>query len=165
MASEAAGDRWRLRRREFIGASAASGLAMAGPINYVALARERKLPVAANGAFAHGVSSGFPAPQAITLWTRVSELTRASRLTLEVATDSHFRKVVKRQEVIADPKNDYTVHARIAGLKPAHEYHYRFHTKHKHSRVGTFRTLPPVDSNQTIRIGFYSCQSYEAGYF
>jgi alkaline phosphatase D len=53
----------------------------------------------------------------------------------------------------------------VNGLKPAHEYWYRFHTKKVNSRVGTFRTLPPADSNQPLRIGFYSCQSYEAGFF
>src|SRR3954453_5225613 len=157
-----------LRRREFvIAGTSAAGLALAGagPLNYVALAKERNLPLAAAGKFAHGVSSGFPGSNAITLWTRVSELTRSSRLTLEVATDKHFRHVVKRQAVIADSKHDYTVHTRVTHLKPAHEYFYRFHTKHKHSRVGTFRTLPPADSNQALKIGFYSCQSYEAGYY
>jgi alkaline phosphatase D len=157
----------QLRRREFVVASAAAGFALAGPgpLNYVALAKDRKLPLAKGGAFAHGVASGFPGSNAITLWTRVTELTRSSRLTLEVAADKHFRKVVKRQVVTADAKRDFTVHARVAGLKPAHEYHYRFETKDKHSRVGTFRTLPPANSNQAIKIGFYSCQSYEAGFF
>src|SRR4051812_15284127 len=152
-----------LKRREFVIAGTGAGLLLAapGPLNYVALAKQRKLPLASAGKFAHGVASGFPAPKAITLWTRVSELTRASRLTLEVATNKHFRHVVKRQDVIADANADYTVHARVAGLKPAHEYHYRFHTKHTNSRVGTFRTLPPANSNQPVRIGFYSCQSYE----
>jgi alkaline phosphatase D len=153
------------RRREFIAAGAASGLTLAGPLNYVALARERKLPLAAEGAFAHGVASGFPGSNAITLWTRVTELTKSSRLTLEVATDKHFRHVVKRQDAVADATKDYTVHARVAGLKPGHEYFYRFDTKKKHSRVGTFRTLPPASSNQALKIGFYSCQSYEAGFF
>jgi alkaline phosphatase D len=157
----------RLRRREFVFASAGAGLAFAGmgPVNYVALAKQRALPLAKNGKFAHGVASGDPASNSITLWTRVSELTKSSRLTLEVASDKHFRKVIKRQEVIADAGKDYTVHARVSKLKPAHEYWYRFHTQHKDSRVGTFRTLPPADSNQPVRIGFYSCQSYEAGYF
>jgi alkaline phosphatase D len=157
----------RLRRREFVIAGAGAGLALAGPgpLNYAALARARKLPTASQGKFAHGVASGFPAPTGTTLWTRVSELTRTSRLTLEVATDKHFRHVVKRQKVVADAGNDYTVHARVTGLKPTHEYFYRFDTKHTHSRVGTFRTLPPANSNQPIKIGFYSCQSYEAGYY
>src|SRR4051794_15364659 len=159
----------RLRRREFVvaGAGAGAGLAFAGvgPLNYVALAKQRNLPLAAEGAFAHGVASGIPTPRGITLWTRVSELTRSSQLTLEVATDKHFRDVVKRQKVVADANKDFTVHAAVGKLKPAHEYHYRFHTKHTNSRVGTFRTLPPADSNQAIKIGFYSCQSYEAGYY
>jgi alkaline phosphatase D len=157
----------RLRRREFVIAGAGAGLVLAGPgpLNYAALARSRNLPVATEGAFAHGVASGFPAPNAITLWTRVSELARSSRLTLEVAKDKHFRHVVKRSQVVADSARDYTVHARLAGLKPSTEYFYRFETKKKHSRVGTFRTLPPADSNQTIRIGYYSCQAYEAGYY
>src|SRR6476469_5951987 len=157
----------RLRRREFVVAGAGAGLAFAGvgPVNYVALAKERKLPVASHGTFAHGVASGIPTPRGITLWTRVSELTRSSRLTLEVATDQHFRHVVKRQPVVADANKDFTVHAAIGKLKPAHQYYYRFHTKHSNSRVGRFRTLPPADSNQPIKIGFYSCQSYEAGYY
>src|SRR3954463_8573656 len=156
-----------LRRREFVIASAGAGLALAGPgpLNYVALAKDRRLPVAKEGAFAHGVASGVPSPKGITLWTRVSELTRSSRLTLEVATDKHFKHVVNRASVVADSNKDYTVHIGVAGLKPAHEYFYRFHTKHTNSRVGTFRTLPPADSNTPIKIGFYSCQSYEAGYF
>ena len=146
-----------MRRREFVFASAGAGLAFTGigPLNYVALAKQRKLPAAANGAFAHGVASGIPTPRGITLWTRVSELTRSSSLTLEVATDKHFRHVVKRQPVVADATKDFTVHATVGKLRPAHEYFYRFHTKHKHSRVGRFRTLPPADSNTPLRIGFF----------
>jgi alkaline phosphatase D len=155
----------RVRRREFLIAGAASGLAVAGPVNYAALARARRLPVADGGSFAHGVSSGFPSSSEITLWTRVSELGRSSKIGLEVATDPTFRHVVCTQQPLADAGKDFTVHARVSGLRPAHEYHYRFHTKHKSSRVGMFRTLPPPDSNHAIRIGFYSCSSYEAGYF
>ena len=157
----------RLRRREFVFASAGAALAFSGtgPLNYVALAKQRALPLAKGGKFAHGVASGDPGSNAMTLWTRVSDLTSSSRLTLEVATDKHFRKVVKRQEVVADAGKDYTVHARVTKLKPAEEYFYRFHTKNKNSGIGTFRTLPPANSNQPIKIGFFSCQSYEAGYF
>lgn len=157
----------RLRRREFVIASAGAGLALAGPgpFNYAALARSSKVPLATEGTFAHGVASGMPTPKGTVLWTRVSELTRSSRVAMEVATDKHFRHVVQRQVVTAKKEDDYTVHATVGGLKPAHEYFYRFETKKKHSRVGTFRTLPPADSNTPIRIGFYSCQAYEAGYY
>ncbi len=155
----------RLGRREFLIAGAGAGLTLAAPLNLAAVARAKRLPVASAGRFAHGVASGFPSPRGITLWTRVSELERSSRIGLEVAKDAHFRRLVRNQQVIADARKDFTVHAPISGLRPATEYHYRFHTRHGSSHVGRFRTLPPADSNQTVRIGFYSCSSYEAGYF
>lgn len=157
-----------LRRREFLVAGAAAGAtaaAVSGPLNYVALARGRNLPVAKGGKFAHGVSAGFPSSKSITLWTRVSELDRSSEVTLEVAKDEQFKQVVKRKQVTASSNHDYTIHERISGLKPGAEYHYRFETKNKQSRVGKFRTLPPADSNQPLKIAYYSCQDYEAGYF
>src|SRR5690349_21597550 len=116
----------RLGRREFLIASAASGLALAGPINHAALARARRLPVATGGSFEHGVSSGFISDTDITLWTRVSELERSSKIGLEVATDPHFRHVVVRRQSIAHAAKDFTVHSLVNGLKPSHEYHYRF---------------------------------------
>ena len=83
-----------VRRREFLIAGAGAGLALAGPVNYVALARNRRLPLAREGKFAHGVASGVPSPTAITLWTRLSGVERSSRLRLEVAEDKHFRRLV-----------------------------------------------------------------------
>src|SRR5215213_3511899 len=38
-------------------------------------------------------------------------------------------------------------------------------TKDPKSPVGRFKTAPPLDSNKPIRIGFYSCQHYEAGFY
>ena len=103
-----------LRRREFLIASAAAGLTVAGPINHAALARARKVPIASAGSFAHGVASGFPSPKAVTLWTRVSQLDRSSKVALEVATDAHFRHVVHHAQPTADKNKDFTVHARVA---------------------------------------------------
>ena len=140
-----------VRRRELLLAGAGAGLAAAVPLNYAAIARARQVPFAIEGKFAHGVSSGFPSPKAITLWTRLSGIDRTSRLTLEVATDKHFRKLVKQEEVKAEKGRDCTVHARVSGLKPGKEYHYRFATQNKDSRVGRFRTLPPADSKQPIK--------------
>jgi alkaline phosphatase D len=150
---------------EFLVAGTAAGLALAGPINYAALARQKRLPFAKGGKFAHGVASGFPSPKAITVWTRVSELDRTSKLRVEVATDERFNEVVESVAVRADKNRDYTVHHRIEGLKPSEQYFYRFHTENSKSRIGRFRTAPPVDSKQKIRIGFFSCQSWNAGYY
>ncbi len=154
-----------LRRREFLVGGAAVGAAVALPLNYAAMARSASFPAAKGGKFAHGVSSGFPTSKAITLWTRLSELDRTSRLTVEVAKDKDFRKVVKRAQVTAGKHQDYTVHERITGLKPGEQYYYRFETKDKNSQVGKFRTLPPADSKQPLKIAYFSCQDYEAGYF
>jgi len=154
-----------LRRREFLIAGAATGAAAAVPLNYAAVARSAKTPVAKNGKFAHGVSAGFPTAKAVTLWTRLSGVSRSSKLTLEVAKDESFRKVVKRKQVVAEKGDDFTVHQRVTDLKPGHEYFYRFETKNKHSKVGKFRTLPPADSKQPMKIGYFSCQDYEAGYY
>ncbi len=154
-----------IRRREFLVGGTAAGLALAGPINYAALARQKRVPFAKGGKFAHGVASGFPSPKAITVWTRVSELDRSSKLRVEVATDERFRKVVESVPVHAEKDRDYTVHRRIEGLEPGEEYFYRFYTEGEESRVGRFRTAPPADSKETIRIGFFSCQNFNAGFF
>src|SRR4051794_16915063 len=142
----------RFRRRDFVVAGAGAGLAVAIPLNYAAIARAAKVPLATEGTFAHGISSGFPSPNAITLWTRVSGLTKSARVAVEVATDKHFKHVVKRTTAVADAKRDYTVHVRLVGLKPSTEYYYRFDTKKKHSRVGRCKTLPPANSSETIKI-------------
>ncbi len=154
-----------LRRREFLVAGAAAGLTLAGPVNYAAIARARAIPEAKGAKFLHGVASGFPTHKGATLWTRLTGLERTSKLTLEVATDKGFRKVVKRREVHAKKAGDFTVHQRIGGLKPHKQYYYRFEAKDRSSRVGKFRTLPSPDSKAPLRIAFLSCQDYEAGYY
>ena len=154
-----------LRRREFLVATAGAGIAAAGPLNYGAIARGLRVPVAKGGKFAHGVAAGFPSPKAITLWTRLSGIERSSKLTLEVARDKGFNRLVTSDDVVAESNRDFTVHAPVKGLRPGTEYFYRFQTKNKSSRVGRFRTLPPADSKQKLRIGYYSCQDYEAGYY
>jgi alkaline phosphatase D len=160
-----AGTKSGLSRRELLVAGGAGALTLAAPINYAALARASRLPMAKGAKFAHGVASGYPSQKGITLWTRVSDLTKSAQLTLEVATDKHFRKVVDTQKVKADSKRDFTVHAQVKKLKAGTEYFYRFDAGDKSSKVGQFRTLPPSNSKDPVRIGVLSCQSYDAGYY
>ena len=155
----------RVDRREFLLAGLATGVAVSGPLNYAAIARGARLPRTHDGSFLHGVSSGQPTPNGIELWTRLSGIDRSALLTLEVAKDPGFRHVVRQEVVLAPKRHDNTVHARLNGLSPSNQYFYRFHTRQHDSTVGQFRTLPPPDSNQTIRIGYFSCQDYEAGYY
>ena len=50
-------------------------------------------------------------------------------------------------------------------LKPGEQYHYRFHTASNDSAVGRFRTARPADSGEPVKIAFFSCQEFIAGYY
>jgi alkaline phosphatase D len=156
-------------RRQFVVSSAAVAGAtlLEGPS---ALARERhrlKLPelAARDSAFDCGVASGAPGVRDAVLWTRLDGLERAARLRYEVSTDPGFRKVVDRGTALAAEGRDFTVHEHVRGLRPGEEYWYRFEHRGGSSPVGRFRTRPPRDSREPVKLGFCSCQDYGAGYF
>jgi alkaline phosphatase D len=157
-------DRRRFVRGAAIGAGALAGLDAAGTAT--ALSRDARR-VASDGAFRQGVASGEPAPHGITLWTRVEGVERRQAVALEVARDRHFRHVVHRSRPIVEPARDHTVHVRVAGrmLRPGEEYFYRFHTRRTDSPVGRFRTPFPAGSREPLRIAFFSCQEFIAGYY
>jgi len=156
-----------LTRRHLLqaGAGAGAGLLLGGATSAFARAQARR--VAAAGTFPQGVASGFPATNAITLWTRVAG-SSGGRVGLEIATDPGFgaSRVVHRSTATVDPAFDDTVHRRVSGrfLQPGRQYWYRFSTGSA-SEVGRFRTARPAGSAATVRIGFFSCQEYIAGYY
>jgi alkaline phosphatase D len=156
-------------RRSFLTGSAltAGAVLLDGPAALAKGFRAAKpaTPVATRGGFSLGVSSGMPTTRGAVLWTRVDDLARTSFVTLEIATDAGFRKVVQRRQVRATAVRDFTARHQVTGLKPGTEYFYRFHTKRTDSPVGRLRTLRPADSVEPVRIGVMSCQSYEAGYY
>ncbi len=155
----------RLGRRSFLIGALATGAAVAAPVNYAALARKRRIPFAKHGKFDLGVASGFPRPRGIELWTRVGEIGRTSKLKVIVAKDRKFKNVVEEKLVTARRERDFTARTFVKALKPDHEYFYRFVTKDGKSPVGRFKTAPPLDSSQPVRIAFYSCQHYESGFY
>ena len=152
-----------LTRRELLAAtgSLGAGAALAVP----GWAREPRR-LLREGRFAH-VASGLPGPHSTVLWTRVDGLERSGRVAVEIARDSGFRKVVERRVVKLSPADDFTVHARIASrrLKPGTEYFYRFESDADRSSVGRFRTRRPPDSREPVRVGFFSCQAWQSGYY
>jgi len=156
-----------LSRRHLLSAAAGAGAGLVLGGSTSAFARSRLRAVAATGSFPQGVAAGEPATNAITLWTRLAGVSRSSPLRLEIATDRGFaaNRVVRRATVGADAATDFTVHARVGGLRPGSEYFYRFATRGGSSEVGRFRTARPADSREAVRIGFFSCQEYIAGYF
>jgi alkaline phosphatase D len=152
-------------RRSFLMGALAVGAAASAPVNYAAAARKAALPLAKDGAFKLGIASGFPRPRGIMLWTQLDGIKRSSKLRLLVATDKNFGNVVEERLVTAREDRGFTARTMVNGLKPREEYFYRFVTDESKSEVGRFRTAPPLDSKEKIRIAFYSCQNYEAGFF
>src|SRR4051794_26554325 len=155
----------KLGRRSFLIGALATGAAVSAPVNYAAAARKRRIPFAKHGKFDAGIASGFPQPRGTALWTRVGELGRTSKLKVLVAKDRKFKNVVEEKLITARSERDFTARTFVKGLKPDHQYFYRFVTKESKSPVGRFKTAPPLNSNKPIRIAFYSCQHYEAGFY
>jgi alkaline phosphatase D len=152
------------RRSLLAGAAGAGVVALTG--NWRALGQS-PTEVARGGAFTQSVASGQPATDAITLWTKLSQLERPGLIQYEVATDPDFRSVLARHSVPASADRDFAVTARLrsARLKPGEQYYYRFLTCDTASPVGRFRTLRPADSNEPVRIGFFSCQEWNSGFY
>lgn len=155
----------QLSRRAFV-ASAVTGAAglwvLSDPLLGRALAA---IPGASDVAFSQGVACGQVDQGSATLWTALDGLTGQSRLTVEVATDPNFANVIARTEALADPGAAGTARVRItSGLSAGERYWYRFETADGlSSPVGTVKTPPPPDSNQTVRIAFFACQDFLVG--
>jgi alkaline phosphatase D len=156
-----------LTRRELVAAGGAAAVAAGGWAAVPGWARKRPAPLAAAGSFAQGVASGLPQRHGATLWTRLADVQGSARVELEVARDPAFARVLERRRVIASPADDHCVHAAVAAkrLQPGRTYYYRFSTATSDSPVGRFRTLPAAGSTDPLRIGFWTCQHFTAGYY
>ena len=132
------------------------------------MARNRRIPVAKHGKFAHGVASGFPRPAG----HHALDPARRDQALLEAQARGrqgpHFNNVVeeklghRRSGAATSPSTQLR-----QGPEAGHEhYFYRFVTKDKKlaGRALPDRCRRPTRS-KPIRIGFYSCQNYEAGYY
>ena len=67
--------------------------------------------------------------------------------------------------MVAPQGPDHTAEASLRASSPREEYFYRFVTENSASPIGHFRTAPPMDSNEKIKIVFYSCQHFQTGFF
>ncbi|MEU8058498.1 alkaline phosphatase D family protein [Microbispora bryophytorum] len=126
--------------------------------------------------FTLGVASGEPLSDGVILWTRLAPdplhptqpggmPNRAMTVRWELAEDEAFTKVVQSGTAPAQPDWAHSVHVRVAGLRPAADYFYRFSIEGHVSRVGRTRTAPGPDSTAPVRFCFVSCQRYEHGHF
>lgn len=150
-------------RRRFLATAAAlgAGAAWAGrsvAASKLAWSERREL-------YPEGVASGDPDATSVILWTRRPfEGRERAALTVEVAEDEAFARVVAtaRTPVLADA--DWTARVLVGGLKPRRTYFYRFADETgAGSRVGRTRTAPAPGDDATVRFAFVSCQNANQG--
>jgi alkaline phosphatase D len=148
-----------LNRRQFLAYAAALGASLAwgqahSRVSRIAWREQRDL-------YPEGVASGDPQADSVILWTR-RPFTEGSeaRLTVEVAEDEQFRRVVATAPAVVRAANDWTCRVLVGGLKPAREYWYRFTDESgAGSRIGRTLTAAADDDPRTVRFTFVSCQN------
>ncbi|HWA89751.1 MAG TPA: alkaline phosphatase D family protein [Rhizomicrobium sp.] len=146
-------------RREFLSTAAALGAALAWPSREARASTTRWTE--RRDLFPLGVASGDPAPESVLLWTRRES---AMPLTVEIAQDEAFARVVATSLVTPRPENDWTVRVLAAGLKPRTTYWYRFSdAEGRGSRIGRTRTAPARDDDAPVTFAFVSCQNENLG--
>lgn len=151
-----------LSRRSFLETAAALGasLAWVGPARGSGVDwRERR------DLYPHGVASGDPDPHSVLLWTR-RPFDQGSRqlLTVEVAEDAAFQRVVAQAQAPVSGAADWTARVLIGGLAPAHVYWYRFTDADGNgSRIGRTITAPSPDDPRPVNFAFVSCQDVNEG--
>ncbi|MBV8516448.1 MAG: alkaline phosphatase D family protein [Acidobacteria bacterium] len=151
-----------ISRRDFIKTAAALGasLAWVGPAHGSSVNwRERR------DLYPQGVASGDPDAHSVILWTR-RPFTEGERhvLTVEVAEDQAFHRVIAHAQAPVASASDWTTRVLIGALKPAHTYWYRFTDADGNgSRVGRTITAPLPDDPRTVTFAFVSCQDVNEG--
>jgi alkaline phosphatase D len=100
------------------------------------------------GGFRFGVAAGEITASTALAWTRAD---RAGPLTVDVSRERGFGSVLARAGATARATRDLTVQARLAGLRPATRYYYRFRQGGAASPVGSFETAPAAASPAPVR--------------
>jgi alkaline phosphatase D len=152
----------KISRRSFLKSAAAfsASLAWVGP------ARASRVPWhERRDLYPCGVASGDPDPRSVILWTRrpFAEGTH-QLLTVEVAEDEAFRRVIAHAQAPVSTATDWTTRVLIGGLKPARTYWYRFTDADGNgSRIGRTITAPMPNDPRTVNFAFVSCQDVNEG--
>src|SRR6185295_17856004 len=116
--------------------------------------------------YPQGVASADPHADSVILWTRrpPSQGSEAKKLTVEIADDPAFQRVVATAKADISAETDWTCRVLAAGLKPAHVYWYRFTDEHGFgSRAGRTLTAPSDTDGRPMRFAFVSCQNAQQG--
>src|SRR6476619_4021687 len=152
----------KISRRSFLKTATAIGasLAWVGPARGSRVQWHERRDL-----YPQGVASGDPDPRSVILWTRrpFAQGTR-QLLTVEVAEDEAFRRVLSHAQSPVSSAADWTACVLIGGLKPARTDRYRFtDTDGNGSRVGRTITAPLPNDSRTVNFAFVSCQDVNEG--
>jgi len=150
-----------LSRRDFMQLAAAMGASLA----WTGTARASRVKwTERRDLFPEGVASGDPDPNSIILWTRRPFESGRQTLTVEVAEDERFRRVVAHAPAPVSAASDWTTRVLVGGLKPAHVYWYRFTDPQGNgSRIGRTITAPAANDLRAVSFAFVSCQDVNEG--
>ena len=137
-----------LNRREFIQIAAAMSASLAwGGRAEASRTNWRE----ARELYPEGVASADPDPNSVILWTR-RPFDQGERhiLTVEVAEDEGFRRVIAKAPAPVSAAADWTSRVLVGGLKPARTYWYRFtDAQGNGSRIGRTITAPRPNDRVT----------------
>jgi alkaline phosphatase D len=161
-----------LTRREFVQTAAAMGAALAwgGPARASTTGWQERRDL-----YPEGVASGDPDASSVILWTRRPfegpeaagpGVTSSGRhvLTVEVAEDEAFQRVVAKASARVSAESDWTTRVLVGHLQPARVYWYRFTDGDGNgSRVGRTITAPRTNDPRPINFAFVSCQDVNEG--
>jgi len=151
-----------ISRRSFLETAAALGatLAWVGPARGSQVEWQERRAL-----YPQGVASGDPDPHSVILWTRRPFAEGARRrLTVEVAEDEAFRRVVAQAQAPVSAAADWTARVLVGGLAPARVYWFRFTDDDGNgSRVGRTITAPLPDDPRPVNFAFVSCQDVNEG--
>ena len=152
-----------ITRREFIATAAAFGASLAWRSGYAKGSRvtwtERR------DLYPQGVASADPHADSVILWTRRRfEGADSHKLTVEIADDAAFKKVVAVTNATVSDATDWTCRVLAANLKPGRVYWYRFTDQQGFgSRVGRTITAPADSDPRPVHFTFVSCQNNTQG--
>ncbi len=149
-------------RREFVQLAAAMGASLAWGGRAAA---SRSNWREARDLYTHGVASGDPDSTSVILWTR-RPFGDGDRqvLTVEVAEDPQFRRVIANAPASVSPASDWTTRVLVGGLKASRTYWYRFtDAEGNGSRIGRTITAPLANDPRPVNFAFVSCQDVNEG--
>src|SRR5436189_1519999 len=139
-----------LTRRDFVRLAAALGasLAWGGPARASTAGWHEGRDL-----YPEGVASGDPDPSSVILWTRRPFESGGRRvLTVEVAEDHAFRRVVAKASAPVSAESDWTTRVLVGHLKPARVFWYRFTDGEGNgSRVGRTITAPLANADPDLQ--------------